>query len=156
MFRWVGILSCLGGLVAGDVAFADFPTKPNPEITTGDFCRPENPDFHEYRRYGSEQIAYCHRNVSRFTKKQIYGKYRVPARCRRDYTVDHFVPLSMGGSNEPENLWPEHHNVKAARQDLEQNVFNQLREGYLSQSEAVEIVVHAKMNPPPVEPAECQ
>jgi hypothetical protein len=48
------------------------------------------------------------RNVPSLQKKQVYESYGMsypqPAGA---YEVDHFIPLSIGGSNDSKNLWPE-------------------------------------------------
>lgn len=132
---------------------AAFLTKPNPEVTTGDFCETSDPDFVGYRY--KDNMPYCERNVSTQLKRRIYEQYSIPENCRREYTIDHFVPLAMGGSNAPENLWPEHKNVKATRQNLEQDVYTELSHDRISQKEAVEVITQAKMNPPPDIPEGC-
>jgi hypothetical protein len=146
-------------LLSSSIAFAntslvyDFPSKPDPEITTGDLCNTKNPDFTEYRY--AEKIAYCVRNVDFARKQKVYEEYGVPEKCRREYTIDHFIPLALGGSNEITNLWPEHKNVKATRQTLEQELFDKIRDGQITQAYAIRVIVHAKRNPPHAEPAPC-
>lgn len=141
-------------VISGSLQAApQFPVKPNPEVTQGDFCTTKDKDFVEYRY--SEKIPYCIRNVSRYTKEEIYDMYEVPEKCRDEYTVDHYIPLSMGGSNQIVNLWPEHKTVKATRQNLEMEVYTELKNGRISQAEAVEIVTQAKLHPPPVSPSRC-
>lgn len=135
------------------VEIQSFPHKPDANVTTGDFCTPDDRDFIGYRY--SERIPYCVRNVSRHLKARIYAQYNIPERCRHEYTVDHFIPLAMGGSNRPQNLWPEHRNVKATRQDLEQQLYLQLANGEITQMQAVEQVTYEKMNPPRAEPTKC-
>lgn len=144
----------IGLILSGFVAGAEnFPVKPNPEMTQGDYCSSKDPDFLEYRY--TENVPHCVRNVSYWTKKDIYDDYRVPARCRGEYTVDHFVPLFMGGSNQIANLWPEHKLVKATRQHLEMELYTELKNGRITQTEALEIITQAKMHPPKVSPSEC-
>lgn len=129
------------------MAFAEeVPLTPNPEITYGDYCSPDDPNFVEYRY--EEDVAYCRRAVSRHMKKHIYTVYQIPEGCKENYTVDHLIPLAMGGSNKPENLWPEHKRIKATRRTLEQELYDKLRRGEISQKEAVETIVNAKKNPP--------
>lgn len=147
---WIGLLLIV---VATPAVMADFPTKPDPEMTNGDFCTSENRDFREYRY--KERVAICRREVSWRLKSYIYDAYNIPENCRHEYTIDHFVPLSMGGSNESVNLWPEHKAVKATRQSLEQDTYVALNRGEIGANDAVETVVHAKMNPPPVKPSRC-
>ncbi len=119
-----------------------FPLIPDPEMTYGDLCDTRDRDFQNYR-YG-QRIAYCKRNVSKRQKERIYDEYGIPQKCRRRYTIDHFIPLSIGGSNADENLWPEHVKVKSTRPDLEEDVFEALRDGEITQKDAVEIIVKEK------------
>jgi hypothetical protein len=127
--------------------------KPDPQLTYGDTCTKDNPDFAGYR--SNEHYPYCNRNVSYGLKTRIYAEYHIPQKCRQEYTIDHFIPLSMGGSNAPQNLWPEHKNVKATRQNLEQDLFNEIMEGRISQSEAIKEIVEAKENPEEPVPWTC-
>ena len=39
-------------------------------------------------------------------KALVYQRYGVPP-TSRDYVIDHFIPLELGGSNEIANLWPQ-------------------------------------------------
>ncbi len=132
--------------VTGAVWAEEVPLTPNPDYTTGDYCTKQDPDFDGYRY--EEKIPYCRRGVSQHRKRQVYEAYAIPDRCKRNYTVDHFIPLSMGGSNKFENLWPEHKAIKHTRETLEQEIYDQLRRGEISQKEAVEIIIDSKMNPP--------
>ena len=121
-----------------------FPVTPDPEKTPGEICTKKDPHFKEYRY--AEKIPYCRRKVSSGLRKRIYKYYGIDYKKKRQYTIDHFIPLSMGGSNSIENLWPEHRKVKATRPDLEFEVFKDLRDGFLTQEEAIAIIVDAKMN----------
>ena len=47
------------------------------------------------------------RNVSVATKKEIYAEYGIASHTTGEYEVDHFIPLEIGGSNDPSNLFPE-------------------------------------------------
>jgi hypothetical protein len=123
-----------------------FPMVPVATMTTGDLCDESDEDFDRYRY--SEQIPYCKRNVDIRTKRQIYAAYGVPTYCRDSYTIDHFIPLSLGGSNQIENLWPEHRAVKTARYNLETQLYNALRAGEITQRQALKEIETAKWNPP--------
>lgn len=128
--------------------------KPDPAVTSGELCTEQDRDY-TGRRY-NEQIAYCVRNVSWDRKTKIFREYGIPDHCRGEYTVDHFIPLALGGSNQETNLWPEHKHVKATRQNLEQELYYQLRDGMITQAEAVAEITKVKMNPPAVEPWDCE
>lgn len=140
-------------LFGSNAVAVNFPVKPNPDVTQGKFCDTEDPDFVDYRY--DEKVPYCIRNVSRHTKKEIYDLYGVPERCRGEYTVDHYIPLFAGGSNHNLNLWPEHKSVKATRQNLEMQIYTQIKNGRISQQDAVDIITEAKQNPPEVDPSDC-
>lgn len=122
-----------------------FPLMPNLKETPGDLCDTRNHDFAEFRF--SEKIPVCRRDVSWELKQKIYSKYGIPKNCRREYTIDHFIPLSMGGSNHERNLWPEHRKIKNSRFDLEQETFKRMLTGLLTSQQAYELIRSAKMNP---------
>lgn len=120
------------------------PLTPD-QTTTGTLCTPKDPDFKEYRY--AEKIPYCERNVSRSLKDRVYDHYQIPSRCRHQYTVDHFYPLALGGSNDRENLWPEHVAIKRSRQNLETRLFAAMRAGQISQEAALREIEENKLNP---------
>ncbi len=122
--------------------FASYPLAPDPELTPGEFCTEEDPDFDHYRY--NENIPYCVRKLSSHRKQKIYELYDIPEKCRNQYTIDHFIPLALGGNNADSNLWPEHVLVKHARQRLELDLFWALRRGEITQEEAVFIVTTEK------------
>lgn len=134
------------GLVLFHFLAGAYPLTPNPEITTGDFCRVGESDYRG-RRY-PEKIPYCERNVSSSEKREIYETYSIPQNCRRRFIIDHFIPLSVGGSNDPENLWPQHVYLRDLTNDVEHAVFAAVKEGRMTQAEAVARVKFAKYNPP--------
>jgi hypothetical protein len=84
------------------------------------------------------------RNVSSETKAKIYDLYKIPLHCRYRYTIDHFIPLSIGGDNSPANLWPEHKLVKKTRMSLEEDLFEELKQGTITQKEAIEQIIQTK------------
>ncbi|HMN70062.1 MAG TPA: HNH endonuclease signature motif containing protein [Bdellovibrionales bacterium] len=122
-------------------------------MTSGDLCSKDDADFIGYRY--EEKVPYCLRNVSYETKTEIYQEYGIPQKCRGEYTVDHFIPLALGGSNDKMNLWPEHKRVKATRQNLEIELYYQLRRGEITHEAAMAVIADAKMNPPAVDPTDC-
>jgi hypothetical protein len=119
-----------------------FPLTPNPALATGHLCNRQNPDY-ETDRY-SQKIPYCVRNVETDLKNHLYDLYKVPVKCRDRYTIDHIIPLSIGGDNSAQNLWPEHKNVKATRPYLEEEVFGEVRDGRMQQKEAIAIILKEK------------
>jgi len=128
-------------LVANSVF--SYPLVPDPQMTQGEICTKNDPDF-AYYRY-PEKIPYCKRSVSWERRQEIYNDYHIPSECRRRYTIDHFIPLSLGGDNSDINLWPEHVLVRAMRPHLEGELYLALKEGRLTQEEAIDIVVSEKM-----------
>lgn len=127
-----------------------FPFVPDSHMTTGSYCTTQDPNFSEYRY--AENIPYCKRSVSSRTKQDIYRSYGVPKKCQVDYTIDHFIPLSLGGTNHVDNLWPEPKQVKALRQNMEYELYEDVRDGKKTRQEAVDILIEAKLNPPVQDP----
>jgi hypothetical protein len=122
------------------------PKNPSPYVTPGTFCTNRDVDFAGYRY--REQIAYCERKVGSSLRDRVYEIYRVPIDDRANYTIDHLVPLSLGGNNDSRNLWPEHRAIKALRQNLEYELYLRMEQGQISQRDAVRVIYEAKMNPP--------
>lgn len=134
-------------------ALATFPFTPDPSIV-GSLCTTNDSDFLEYRY--STRIPYCRRNVSTHEKRRIYDLYGVPRECQKEYTIDHFIPLSLGGTNRANNLWPEAKIIKKLRQNLELELFQQLQNGQITQVQAIQAVRDAKFNPPISNPSSFQ
>lgn len=148
MMRVKGLIATLLGflvLTAADVSTA-FPKIPERDITPGRLCNEDDPDFEEYRY--DEEIPYCRREVSRSQKNRIYKKYGIPLKCKGLYTVDHLIPLALGGDNSDENLWPEHKAIKALRHNLEMELYQKLKNGRIKQTTAIRRIRRAKFNPP--------
>lgn len=123
-----------------------FPLTPNPQVTPGDICNRSNPDYKQDRY--DEKIPYCQRNVASSTKKSIYRVYGIPDHCTGRFTIDHLIPLSIGGSNSVRNLWPEHKFVKATRQALEEQLYKKIAGGRITQKAAIDQILNEKFNPP--------
>jgi len=142
------LLSCFLLLIFSAATFAGqpYPTSPDPTLTPGAFC--DQPDS---RRY-PERIAYCERQVSRQQKQQViedYNRrlgYRISRVNRAEFKIDHLIPLCAGGSNEDENLWPQHRTVYQITDPLEGLICEKMAEGRLLQRRAVELVMRAKQH----------
>ena len=126
------------------VAFS-YPMTPDKGTTPGSLCTDDDPHFEEYRY--AEQIPYCRRSVGKSRKNYVYELYDIPSNERRSYTIDHMVPLSIGGSNHVNNLWPEHKDVKKLRPNLEYQVFLALKRGQINQYQALQMIYRAKFCP---------
>lgn len=126
---------------------APFPEKPNLEMSPGDLC--DRPDSHRY----PERIPYCNRSVSSRTKWEIIDEYdnelgfEIRETGRHNFKIDHHIPLCMGGSNDVENLWPQHRSIYELTDPLEPELCGRVASGSMTQAEAVELIRHAKQNP---------
>ncbi len=122
-----------------------YPKTPDVELTPGKLCSYSDPDFEYWRPAGNgNHYAYCERNVSWETKQYVYDLYGIPENDRRQYIIDHLIPLSVGGSNSISNLWPEHRSMTNKRMDFERILFENLRDGDHSQEDAVNKVLCEK------------
>ncbi|MES2768622.1 MAG: HNH endonuclease signature motif containing protein [Bdellovibrionota bacterium] len=122
-----------------------YPLVPNPAWAQGSLCNKQNPDY-QTDRY-AQKIPYCKRNVEWELKQELYDLYKVPEKCRGQYTIDHIIPLSIGGDNTAKNLWPEHKNIKATRLYLEEEVFMAVRDNQMSQKDAIALILKTKKTP---------
>jgi len=126
-------------LLIGTSSFA-YPLKPNHHLSPGSFCTVNDPDFTEFRY--EENIPYCTRNVS-FARKNAICK-RDGVDDRKDFVVDHIIPLSIGGNNKDDNLWCQHHSLSTA--SLEYNCYTQLKNNQITRLEATNIILNCKFN----------
>ncbi len=113
---------------------------PLPQFTTGSLCTPLDPNFLEYRY--PEHIAYCKRNVSFETKVKIGAWYGVTPDNFKEYEFDHYIPLSIGGSDNDDNLWPQLRDANNAlnKDKLEYDLFIEISNGSISQIKAEEAI----------------
>lgn len=134
--------------VFSQIALAEgkFPMGPVASMTPGELCN-ESP----VRRY-PENIVYCERNVDTQLKNQIIKMYDVNfgysirSMRRGDFKIDHFIPLSIGGSNNIENLWPQHKSVYGITDDLEQMLFDKISAGKIKQDDAIRVIREGKLH----------
>jgi hypothetical protein len=119
---------------------------PDPRLTPGSLCQNGNTT-----RY-PERIQYCQRNVDRDEKQLIFKMYdeklgySTRAMNRQQFKIDHFIPLCAGGSNNIDNLWPQHQSIFEVTDPLEPAVCGKMSAGRLKQAEAVELIRRAKLN----------
>jgi len=82
------------------------------------------------------------RNVSNKKKKQIFDTYGINPRSDK-FEIDHRVPLSIGGSNDKLNLWPQSYTTEPFnahdKDRLEVNVLRQICDGIISVEEGQKI-----------------
>lgn len=134
-------------LLSFQQSFANsFPLSPAHELTPGQLC--EHPQSYRY----PEQIAYCERDVSPELKKKIieaYDRdfgYQIEKMPRKEFKIDHYIPLCVGGSNDVSNLWPQHESLYTLTDPLEEALCEKMSEGKLLQKDAVLLIVTAKNN----------
>ncbi len=121
-----------------------FPIKPDPNLTPGQLCA-----VADEIRY-PEKIKYCERDVATFTKQSIiltYDaklNYSIRLQNRSDFKIDHYIPLCMGGSNERQNLWPQHKSVYFHTDPLEGLLCEKMKYGRIKQAAAIDLIRQAK------------
>jgi hypothetical protein len=107
---------------------------PNPEWTPGKMCSASDPDFNGFRY--SVHVAHCKRHVTQAEKDAIAVKYGIAKADYAKYEFDHFIPLSAGGSDGPENIWPQPLDEAKEKDKVEDAVYEGLKAGSMSQAEA--------------------
>jgi hypothetical protein len=146
MKKFLLVLSAV--LALSSVSFANdkYPQGPNDDLTPGKLC--DKPTEFRY----PEHVAYCSRKVDTNTKKAIIITYddklgyQIETMPRVQFKIDHLIPLCAGGSNDEDNLWPQHQTVYAITDPMEPAVCGKMAEGKLSQAHAVELVLRGKHN----------
>lgn len=124
-------------------SFADhYPVAPDENLTPGSLCNTPS----EYRY--AERIPYCKRDVDSSLKWEIIKEYNsklgYQIQDRPKYKIDHYIPLCMGGSNNKDNLWPQHESVYEITDQVEHETCEELKSGSITQKAAVELIREAK------------
>ncbi len=147
LFRSCLVVIFTSFLVGSAIAKDRFPLSPDPHLTPGSLCA--DPDG---RRY-PERVDVCSRSVNVETKEEIvdlYDRklgYQIRVMGRRSFKIDHFIPLCMGGSNEMDNLWPQHYSVYELTDKLEEICCLVMEEGRLKQADAIDYIRRGKSDP---------
>lgn len=127
--------------MAGNQAF---PTGPDLSLTPGALC--DTPTQYRY----PEHIPYCRRDVESGLKQQIFVEYdeklgyHTRQIARNQFKIDHYIPLCAGGSNEQENLWPQHESVYKVTDPMEPLVCEKMAAGRLKQADAIVLIREGK------------
>lgn len=145
MKRLIHALTILGMMIfVLDLKAADFPATPHLLVTPGKLC-----DRPVKKRY-PEGIDYCERDVNFIQKEAIilmydqkFG-YKISSMERLDFKLDHFIPLCAGGSNDNENLWPQHKSIYLETDPVEPLICEKMALGLLKQKDAVILIQDLK------------
>ena len=114
--------------------------QPNWNLTPGVLCTRQDPDYSQDRY--PEKIAYCKRNVSHDDKVRIAQQYgNIPESQWKNYEFDHLIPLAAGGSNDIGNIWPQPIGEAKGKDVVEQEVFDGLNSGKMTQDQAVKKIM---------------
>ncbi|MES2963394.1 MAG: hypothetical protein V4760_05855 [Bdellovibrionota bacterium] len=138
------VLSLSSALSAQAFQRTDFPSGPDQRLTPGSLC--SHPSEHRY----PERIAYCQRNVESQLKRDIFREYdselgfKTRSMDRQSFKIDHYIPLCMGGSNDRDNLWPQHVSVYTLTDPMEGLACEKMAEGSLEQDRAIELIKRGK------------
>ncbi len=81
-------------------------SRPDPKLTPGDVLEVTREDI------CTPGYAKKVRDVPGALKKRIYQSYGRSREKDVCCEVDHLIPLELGGSNRPSNLWPELYNIE--------------------------------------------
>jgi hypothetical protein len=75
------------------------------------------------------------RDVPKSLRDRAFENYDIPSDQRREYQLDHLIPLALGGSNSIKNLWPQPNNTSPwnarAKDRLERRLHELVCDGQL-------------------------
>lgn len=93
-------VAVLSGVFAAR-AFA-FETRPNPN-TTGGSVRLDGHDLSTTCGHAKQHRG----SLSHAFRDEILKRYGLSPGTHPDYEIDHLIPLCLGGSDDPSNLWAQ-------------------------------------------------
>lgn len=122
---------------------AEYPVRPVAKLTPGELC--DRPSRYRY----PENIAYCERDVSTLQKDEVFRAYRqagykLSYEQRSSYKIDHYIPLCAGGSNNNENLWPQHLSIYNITDSIEKLGCDKMALGKVTQKRFVQLIMIVK------------
>jgi len=79
-----------------------FEVRPNPNLTGGSV----RIDGHDISATCGHSKAY-RGSMNHSRRDEILTLYGLPPGEHPDYEIDHLIPLCLGGSDDPSNLWPQ-------------------------------------------------
>lgn len=144
MLKSLMALVLIAGVSSTVFAQGEFPTNPDRNLTPGSFCT--HPDSYRY----PEHIPYCERDVDTRLKREIFQDYNtklgyhIDMSKRSDFKIDHLIPLCAGGSNQRDNLWPQHKSVYKYTDEMEMIACQKMADGRVTQRKAVDMLLEAK------------
>jgi hypothetical protein len=106
-------------VLSATVTFAADPALPDPKLTPGAVLTTDaavicQPGYSRSVRHTSGSL-----------KHRVYVEYGIAPNTGR-YEIDHLIPLSIGGADTRENLWPESHDTKRWNADVKDRLENYL------------------------------
>jgi hypothetical protein len=122
---WRASVLALSLVAAAGPVLAKDPILPDQELTPGSMDPAVGDDTicaHDWAKAGSPGEAPHHGGALTYTKaaretpedvkKQAFTEYKIndPKDNGQSYEIDHRIPLSLGGRDAIENLWPETRN----------------------------------------------
>jgi hypothetical protein len=131
--------------VSAGTSRGEYPTGPDATLTPGRLC--DRPDAYRY----PERIPYCNRHVDPALKDDVFREYRnegyrLNPKDRNRYKIDHLSPLCAGGSNEEDNLWPQHETIYIQTDAIEAVGCEKLKLAKIKQSDLVKLIIASKKN----------
>lgn len=139
-------------LISGTLLGQDYSNK---TLVYPFYPRSEKGEF--YKDITAEticQVGYSKkvRKVATHTRRQVFAKYGITKGHYREYEVDHFISLELGGNNNLDNLFPQPYEVylsvngKSVRMGarekdvVETNLHKRICRGEITVKEAQEII----------------
>ena len=71
----------------------------------------------------------AHRHVTYGLRDRIYDRDGLPRGSRRGYVIDHRIPIEIGGSNDPSNLFAEPRSEAKRKDRLEDRLHAEVCSG---------------------------
>jgi hypothetical protein len=111
---------------------------PDLSATPGRLCTANDLDF-DGTKYVAK-VPMCRGNVTDKMKLTVAKSYNIKESDVSKFTFDHYIPLTLGGANDVSNIWPVPKEVSSTKKVYVDDVTAQLRDGKISQEDAVRLV----------------
>ena len=99
----------------------------------------------DYKSQAKEKVSIptTKRDVHQSTKNELYNKAGIPKEQRKNYVIDHKIPLELGGTNEKSNLQVQTKEAGQRKDLLENQLTRDVKTGKITLHQAQEKIQQA-------------
>lgn len=110
----------------------------NQTMTPGAYCEKNGTDY--IGMAYDNTVPICKRHVTNSKKVAVAKLYGIDKKDIRFYRFDHYIPISLGGSNDIKNIWPEPIRESKKKDEIEKSAIRKLKSKQVTYKQAIQMI----------------